>query len=65
MLVVIKLRRDHKKGTSPCGCGCDNCPSSGMCHKKKRHILSAENRPVPWHRAVFPFVLPIWFGKSC
>ena len=34
VLVVIKLRRDNKKGTSPCGCGCDNCPSSGMCHKK-------------------------------
>lgn len=35
VLVVIKLRRDHKKGTSPCGCGCDNCPSSGMCHKNR------------------------------
>ena len=34
VLVVIKLRRDHTKGTSPCGWGCDNCPSSGMCQKK-------------------------------
>lgn len=34
VLVVIKLRRDHKKRDVPCGCGCDNCPSSGMCHKK-------------------------------
>lgn len=32
--VVVKLRRDRKKGVSSCGCGCDNCPSSGMCHKK-------------------------------
>lgn len=32
--VVIKLRRDKKRGKSSCGCGCENCPSHGMCHKK-------------------------------
>ena len=32
--VVIKLRRDKKRGKSSCGCGCENCPSHCMCHKK-------------------------------
>lgn len=34
VLVVVKLYRDKKHGKTSCGCGCDNCPSSGMCHKK-------------------------------
>ncbi|WP_082020820.1 FeoB-associated Cys-rich membrane protein [Candidatus Soleaferrea massiliensis] len=33
-LIVAKLIRDRRKGKSSCGCGCENCPSSGMCHKK-------------------------------
>ena len=33
-LIVFKMRRDKKRGKSSCGCGCDNCPSSGMCHRK-------------------------------
>lgn len=33
-LIVTKLVRDKKKGKSSCGCGCANCPSQGMCHKK-------------------------------
>lgn len=32
--VMIKLRRDKKRGKSSCGCGCENCPSHSMCHKK-------------------------------
>ena len=32
--VAIKLLKDKKAGKTSCGCGCKNCPSSGMCHKK-------------------------------
>ncbi len=34
VLIAVKLCRDRKKGRTSCGCGCDHCPSSGMCHKK-------------------------------
>ena len=34
VLIVINLINKKKKGQSTCGCGCDNCPSSGVCHKK-------------------------------
>lgn len=34
VLIVVKLVRNKKKGKTSCGCGCDHCPSSGMCHKK-------------------------------
>ena len=34
-LIVFKLYRDRKKGRTSCGCGCSNCPSSGVCHPKK------------------------------
>ena len=34
LLIVLKLRGDRKKGRPSCGCGCDQCPSSGMCRKK-------------------------------
>lgn len=33
-LIAGKLVRDRKKGKSSCGCGCSDCPSAGMCHKK-------------------------------
>lgn len=32
--IVVKLVKDKKKGKTSCGCGCSNCPSSGICHKK-------------------------------
>lgn len=32
--VVIKLLKDKKAGKTSCSCGCKNCPSSGICHKK-------------------------------
>ena len=34
VLILVKRFRDHKNGTSSCGCGCEHCASSGMCHKK-------------------------------
>lgn len=34
VLIVAKLYRDRKRGKTTCGCGCDHCPSSGMCHKQ-------------------------------
>ena len=34
VLIVLKLRKDKKKGTScSCGSACSGCPSSGMCHR--------------------------------
>ncbi|MCI8590367.1 MAG: FeoB-associated Cys-rich membrane protein [Clostridiales bacterium] len=33
-LIVLKMRRDRKKGRTACGCGCQDCPSNHMCHKK-------------------------------
>ena len=32
-LIITKLIRDKKKGKNSCGCGCENCPSAGICHK--------------------------------
>lgn len=34
VLIVINLVGKKKKGQSTCGCGCSDCPSSDMCHKK-------------------------------
>lgn len=31
--IVWRLIRQKKQGKSSCGCGCENCPSSHMCHK--------------------------------
>lgn len=33
VLIIVKMLKDRKKGKNSCGCGCANCPSSGMCHK--------------------------------
>ncbi len=36
--IIIKLRRDKKKGRSACGCGCGGCAMKDKCHgadKKK------------------------------
>ena len=33
-LIIVKLRKKKKKGQTSCGCGCSNCPSADMCHKK-------------------------------
>ena len=33
--VFAKWLYNFKKGKPSCSCGCKNCPSSGLCHKKK------------------------------
>lgn len=33
-LIIVKLARDRRKGKNSCGCGCENCPSACVCHKK-------------------------------
>lgn len=33
--VAIKLIRDKKNRKSSCSCGCDGCPSAGICHQDK------------------------------
>jgi hypothetical protein len=30
---VRKMIKDHKAHKLSCGCGCDDCPSSGICHR--------------------------------
>jgi len=31
--VIAVLRRDRKKGVSPCGGKCGSCPMGGSCHE--------------------------------
>ncbi len=31
--IIIKLRKDKKKGKSSCGCNCEHCAMSGACHR--------------------------------
>ncbi len=33
--VTAKLIKDKKSGRSSCGCGCENCQSADICHKKE------------------------------
>ncbi len=35
ILAVRKIVKDKKQGRTSCGCGCANCPSAGICHKKE------------------------------
>ena len=30
--IVVKLRRDRKRGKSSCGGNCGACPMAGKCH---------------------------------
>ena len=32
--IIVKLRRDKKKGTCSCGGNCGCCPMGGCCHKQ-------------------------------
>ncbi|MDE6722947.1 MAG: FeoB-associated Cys-rich membrane protein [Eubacterium sp.] len=32
--IIVKMIKDKKKGKSSCGCGCENCAASEICHKK-------------------------------
>lgn len=34
VLIIVKMVKDKKKGKNSCGCGCSNCPSAGICHKR-------------------------------
>ena len=33
-VIVLKMYRNTKQGKSSCGCGCEHCPSSDLCHKQ-------------------------------
>ena len=43
VLILLKLRRDKRKGRS--SCGCENCPSAGMCHGGTEQPKKKENQP--------------------
>ena len=32
--IIVKLRRDKKRGTCSCGGNCGCCPMGGCCHKQ-------------------------------
>lgn len=32
--ILVHRVRGGKKGKTSCGCGCQGCPMSGMCHEK-------------------------------
>ena len=32
-LIILRLRRDKKRGKSACGGNCGCCPMGGSCHK--------------------------------
>ncbi len=32
--IIIRLRRDRKRGKTSCGGNCGCCPMSGSCHKQ-------------------------------
>ncbi len=34
IIVIRKMIIDKREGKNSCGCGCDGCPSAGVCHKK-------------------------------
>ena len=33
-LIIVKLRKDKKKGVSSCGGNCAHCAMSGSCHSR-------------------------------
>lgn len=33
--IIAGQIKNKKQGRSSCGCGCKDCPNSGMCHSKK------------------------------
>ena len=32
--IIVKIRKDKKKGKSACGAGCAHCAMQGACHQK-------------------------------
>lgn len=39
--IIAKMLTDKKKGKTSCDCGCENCPSAGICHEKEQWKGSA------------------------
>ena len=35
VIIVVKLRKDKKKGVSSCGGNCAHCAMGGACHQKR------------------------------
>ncbi|MBQ9412505.1 MAG: FeoB-associated Cys-rich membrane protein [Oscillospiraceae bacterium] len=35
-LILVRLRRDKKRGKSSCGCNCGCCSMDGSCHKQSQ-----------------------------
>jgi hypothetical protein len=36
VLIILKMRRDKKRGAGSCGCSCEGCSSSVSCHKNEK-----------------------------
>lgn len=34
LAILWRMYKKHKAGNTSCGCGCTNCPSASICHKK-------------------------------
>ncbi|MBR4711240.1 MAG: FeoB-associated Cys-rich membrane protein [Clostridia bacterium] len=32
-LIILRLRKDRRRGKSSCGCNCGSCPMAGSCHR--------------------------------
>jgi len=32
--IILRMRKDRKKGKSSCGCDCGCCPMAGSCHRE-------------------------------
>ena len=41
--IVVSRIRARKQGKSTCGCGCDQCAMSGMCHSDPKAKKKEEN----------------------
>ncbi|MBQ6267674.1 MAG: FeoB-associated Cys-rich membrane protein [Clostridia bacterium] len=33
-LIIVRLAKNKKRGTTACGCGCANCAMRDACHPK-------------------------------
>ena len=46
IIIVLRLWRNHKRGRSSCGCGCDGCGYACRCGTEGMNELpKQENRP--------------------
>ena len=44
--IAVRLIIKKKKGESGCGCGCNGCPSAGVCGVKKEQKEEKEHTHV-------------------